>query len=175
MNLAIKTRIDLNSLDLSMKRKLWIYITFGIILCLGVGLLASIATQVSVNTWYQTLEKPFFTPPSWLFGPVWSLLYILMGIALGRVIFFITHDQLDKIGLYYFGGQLLINGLWSFIFFGLSNPILGLLVIVILLFLILRTIKWFRAIDRLSAQILYPYFIWVIFATLLNAAIVFLN
>lgn len=158
-----------------MKLKLWIYITFGITLCLGVGLMASIATQMSVNTWYQTLEKPFFTPPSWLFGPVWSLLYILMGIALGRVIFFITHDQLDKTGLYYFGGQLLINGLWSLIFFGLTNPILGLLVIVILLFLILRTIKWFRAIDRLSAQIMYPYFIWVIFATLLNAGIVFVN
>ncbi len=158
-----------------MNLKLWIYITFGITLCLGVGLMASIATQMSVNTWYQILEKPFFTPPSWLFGPVWSLLYILMGIALGRVIFFITHDKLDKIGLYYFGGQLLLNGLWSLIFFGLRNPILGLLVIVILLFLILRTIKWFRAIDKLSAQILYPYFIWVIFATLLNAGIVFLN
>ena len=158
-----------------MKLKLWIYITFGITLCLGVGLMASLATQTSVNTWYQTLEKPFFTPPSWIFAPVWSFLYILMGIALGRVIFFINYNKLDRISLYYFGGQLLINGLWSFIFFGLRNPILGLLVIVILLFLIQRTIKWLRAIDRLSAQILYPYFIWVIFATLLNAGIVFLN
>ncbi|MBB13572.1 MAG: sensory protein TspO, partial [Flavobacteriaceae bacterium] len=102
-----------------MKLKLWIYITFGITLCLGVGLMASLATQTSVNTWYQTLEKPFFTPPSWIFAPVWSFLYILMGIALGRVIFFITRDKLDKIGLYYFGGQLLLNGLWSLIFFGL--------------------------------------------------------
>ena len=158
-----------------MKLKLWIYITFGITLCLGVGLMASLATQTSVNTWYQTLEKPFFTPPSWIFAPVWSFLYILMGIALGRVIFFINYNKLDRISLYYFGGQLLINGLWSLIFFGLRNPILGLLVIVILLFLIQRTIKWLRAIDRLSAQILYPYFIWVIFATLLNAGIVFLN
>ena len=158
-----------------MKLKLWIYITFGITLCLGVGLMASLANQTSVNTWYQTLEKPFFTPPSWIFAPVWSFLYILMGIALGRVIFFINLNKFDRISLYYFGGQLLINGLWSFIFFGLRNPILGLLVIVILLFLILRTIKWFRAIDKLSAQILYPYFIWVIFATLLNAGIVFLN
>jgi len=158
-----------------MKLKLWIYITFGITLCLGVGLMASLATQTSVNTWYQTLEKPFFTPPSCIFAPVWSFLYILMGIALGRVIFFINYNKLDRISLYYFGGQLLINGLWSFIFFGLRNPILGLLVIVILLFLIQRTIKWLRAIDRLSAQILYPYFIWVIFATLLNAGIVFLN
>ena len=158
-----------------MKLKLWIYITFGITLCLGVGLMASLATQTSVNTWYQTLEKPFFTPPSWMFAPVWSFLYILMGIALGRVIFFINYNKLDRISLYYFGGQLLLNGLWSLIFFGLRNPILGLLVIVILLFLILRTIKWFRAIDKLSAQILYPYFIWVIFATLLNAGIVFLN
>ena len=158
-----------------MKLKLWIYITFGITLCLGVGLMASLANQTSVNTWYQTLEKPFFTPPSWIFAPVWSFLYILMGIALGRVIFFINYNKLDRISLYYFGGQLLINGLWSFIFFGLRNPILGLLVIVILLFLIQRTIKWFKAIDRLSAQILYPYFIWVIFATLLNGGIVFLN
>ena len=83
-----------------MNLKLWIYITFGITLCLGVGLMASIATQMSVNTWYQILKKPFFTPPSWLFGPVWSLLYILMGIALGRVMFFITRNKLDKNGLY---------------------------------------------------------------------------
>ena len=158
-----------------MKLKLWIYITFGITLCLGVGLMASLATQTSVNTWYQTLEKPFFTPPSWIFAPVWSFLYILMGIALGRVIFFIKHNKLDRISLYYFGGQLLCNGLWSFIFFGLRNPILGLFVIIFLLFLIQQTIKWFRIIDVLSAQILYAYFIWVIFASLLNAGIILLN
>ncbi len=158
-----------------MKLKLWICITFGITLCLGVGLMASAATQTSVNTWYLTLKKPFFTPPSWLFAPVWSLIYVLMGIALGRVIFFINHNKLNKIGLYYFGGQLLFNGLWSFVFFGLRNHILGLLVIIFLLFLIQRTIKWFRVIDILSAQIFYTYFIWVIFATLLNAGIVFLN
>ena len=158
-----------------MKLKLWIYIIFGITLCLGVGLIASIATQTSVNSWYLTLEKPFFTPPSWLFAPVWSLLYVLMGIALGRVIFFITHNKLNKISLYYFGGQLLFNGLWSLVFFGLRNQILGLLVIVLLLFLIQQTIKWFRMIDVLSAQILYAYFVWVIFATLLNAGIVYLN
>ena len=158
-----------------MKLKLWICISFGITLCLVVGLIASIATQTSVNTWYITLEKPFFTPPNWLFAPVWCLLYVLMGIALGRVIFFTTQNKLNKISLYYFGGQLLFNGLWSLIFFGLRNPILGLLVIIFLLFLIQRTIKWFRVIDGLSAQILYPYFIWVIFATLLNTVIVFLN
>ena len=158
-----------------MKLKLWICISFGITLCLVVGLIASIATQTSVNTWYITLEKPFFTPPKWLFAPVWGLLYVLMGIALGRVIFFITQNKLNKISLYYFGGQLLFNGLWSLVFFGLKNPILGLLVIVFLLLLIQRTIKWFRVIDELSAQILNPYFVWVIFATLLNAGIVYLN
>ena len=158
-----------------MKLKLWIYITFGMILCLGVGFMSSLAIQTSVNTWYQTLEKPFFTPPSWIFAPVWSLLYILMGIALGRVIFFINHNKLNRISLYYFGGQLLFNGLWSLIFFGLRSPILGLLVIIFLLFLIQRTIKWFRIIDVLSSKILYAYFIWVVFATLLNAGIVFLN
>ena len=98
-----------------------------------------------------------------------------MGIAIGRVTFFITQNKLNKISLYYFGGQLLFNGLWSLVFFGLRIPILGLLVIIFLLFLIQRTIKWFRIIDVLSAQILYAYFIWVIFATLLNAGIVLLN
>lgn len=158
-----------------MKQKLWVNIFFGITLCFGVGYIASMATQISVSTWYKALEKPFFTPPSWIFAPVWSLLYILMGIALGRVIFFINQNKLNRISLYYFGGQLLFNGLWSFIFFGLRNPILGLLVIIFLLFLIQRTIKWFRIIDVLSAQILYAYFIWVIFASLLNAGIVLLN
>ena len=158
-----------------MKHKLWVNIFFGITICFGVGYMASMATQISVNTWYQTLEKPFFTPPSWLFAPVWSLLYFLMGIALGRAIFIINRDQLDKNGLYCFGGQLLFNALWSVFFFGLKNPILGLLTIIFLLLLIQQTIKYLKAFDKLSAQILYPYFFWVIFAALLNVSIVYLN
>ena len=158
-----------------MKQKLWVNIFFGITLCFGVGYIASMATQMSVSTWYKALEKPFFTPPSWIFAPVWSLLYFLMGIALGRSIFVINRDKLDKNGLYYFVGQLLFNGLWSVFFFGLKNPALGLLTIIFLLFLIKQTIKYLRAIDKLSAQILYPYFFWVIFAALLNFSIVYLN
>ena len=99
-----------------MKQKLWVNIFFGITLCFGVGYIASMATQMSVSTWYKALEKPFFTPPSWVFAPVWSLLYFLMGIALGRAIFVINRDKLDKNGLYYFVGQLLFNGLWSVFF-----------------------------------------------------------
>ena len=158
-----------------MKSKLWLSIVFGIAICLGVGFLASLATQMSVNTWYQTLEKPFFTPPDWLFAPVWSLLYILMGIAFGRVMYFGLHHLWGRTALYHFGFQLLFNGLWSIVFFGLRNPVLALLIILILLFLIERTIKWFRTVDQLSSQILYPYLIWVIFATLLNGGIVLLN
>ena len=114
-----------------MKQKLWVNIFFGITLCFGVGYIASMATQISVSTWYKALEKPFFTPPSWIFAPVWSLLYFLMGIALGRAIFVINRDKLDKNGLYYFIGQLLFNGLWSVFFFGLKNPTLGLLTIIL--------------------------------------------
>ena len=148
---------------------LWVNISLGTIICLSVGFLASKFTETSVNSWYKTLEKPFFNPPSWLFAPVWSLLYILMGIALGRVVFFINRDQLDKSGLYYFAAQLILNVLWPLIFFGLKNPILGFFTMIFLLFLIQKTIKCFKAIDKLSAEILYPYFIWVIYATLLKS------
>lgn len=154
---------------------MWPYIAIGIAFCLGVGFLASMATQMSVNTWYKALAKPFFTPPNWLFAPVWSLLYVLMGVSVGRVMYYGLHHLWGKTALYHFGFQLLFNGLWSMVFFGLRKPILALLIILILLALIERTIKWFRTVDKLSAQILYPYFLWVIYATLLNVGIVFLN
>jgi benzodiazapine receptor len=158
-----------------MKRKLIFSIRVGVMVCLLVGFLAGQITQTTVNTWYPTLKKPFFTPPSWLFAPVWTLLYLLMGIAVGRVWNYGIHHRWVKTAIYHFGFQLLVNGLWSLVFFGLRNPIGALVVILVLLFLIFRTIQQFRTVDRLATRLLYPYLIWVCFATFLNGGIVFLN
>ena len=158
-----------------MKRKLFFSIGVGVILCLGVGFLAGQATQMSVKTWYTTLEKPFFTPPDQIFAPVWTMLYLLMGIAVGRIRHYGIHQQKGKKALYYFGLQLLVNGLWSLVLFGLRNPLWGMVVILILLFLIMKTIEEFKTIDLLAARLLFPYFLWVFYAAFLNGGIVLLN
>ncbi len=152
-----------------------ISLTLGISISLAVGWLSSIVTQSAINDWYAGLEKPFFSPPNWVFAPVWGLLYILMGIAVGRVWFFGRKHRWGKTALYHFGFQLIFNGLWSLVFFGLKNPVLGLVVIIMLLILIERSIKWFKMVDLFSARLLYPYLVWVAFATILNGAIVVLN
>ena len=158
-----------------MKRKLLFSIVGGVIVPILVGFLAGQAIQTSVNTWYARLEKPFFNPPNWIFAPVWTVLYLLMGIAVGRIWNYGIHHRWVKSAVYHFGFQLLVNGLWSLVFFGLRNPIWAMVVILVLLFLIVRTIQQFRIVDLLAARLLYPYLIWVVFATFLNAGIVLLN
>ena len=153
----------------------FIALLFGVSLSLAVGFLSSIVTQQAIPTWYAGLEKPFFSPPNWLFAPVWTLLYILMGWAAGSVWHYGKRHRWGKTALYHFGAQLIFNGLWSLVFFGLRNPLLGLLVIITLLILIERTIYWFRLVDKKAAYLLYPYFLWVSFATLLNGAVWYLN
>jgi len=147
----------------------------GIVLSLSVGFLSGQVTQSAIPTWYAALEKPFFSPPNWVFAPVWTLLYTLMGWAAGRVWFYGRRHLWGKTALYHFGAQLIFNGLWSLVFFGLRNPLLGLLVILILWVLIERTLYWFRLVDKKAAYMLYPYLAWVSFATVLNAAIWYLN
>ena len=96
-----------------MSRKLITSIGLGVILCFVVGFMAGQTTQMSVKTWYANLEKPFFTPPDWLFAPVWTMLYLLMGIAFGRVWHLSKYYTWGKKAIYYFCFQLLVNGLWS--------------------------------------------------------------
>ncbi|MBT8182254.1 MAG: tryptophan-rich sensory protein [Eudoraea sp.] len=150
-----------------MKKKLT-YITISVAICLIIGFLSGFATQSSVNDWYLTLNKPSFNPPNWIFGPVWTLLYILMGIAAGIVWAKGFYHIWVKTALYNFGFQLLFNALWSVVFFGFKNPFWALLVILFLLALILVTIKWFNVVSRTAAYLLIPYFLWVCFATILN-------
>jgi tryptophan-rich sensory protein len=140
-----------------------------------VGFLASIATQSSVDTWYTTLEKPFFTPPNYLFGPVWTVLYVLMGISAGIVWNKGLHHVWVKTALYHFVFQLLINALWSLVFFSLQKIMIAFLTIITLLILILLTIKWFKVVNKTAAYLLIPYLLWVIYASALNFEIWRLN
>jgi tryptophan-rich sensory protein len=157
-----------------MKKRI-VYISISVLGCLLIGFLASIATQSSVNDWYATLNKPAFTPPNELFAPVWTALYILMGVAAGIVWSKGYHHIWVKTALYHFVFQLLLNGLWSIVFFGLKNPLLGLIVILALLTMIMLTIKWFRVISKPAALMMVPYLLWVAFASALNYKIWELN
>ena len=157
-----------------MKKRI-IYITLSVLVCLAIGFLASIATQSSVNDWYVTLNKPSFTPPNCLFAPVWTALYIMMGVAAGIVWSKGYHHIWVKTALYHFVFQLLLNALWSIVFFGLKNPLGGMIVILALLTMIILTIKWFRVISKPAALLMVPYVLWVAFASALNYKIWELN
>lgn len=156
------------------KRKI-IKILIAVSICLLVGFLSSFATQSSVNDWYVALDKPSFNPPNWLFAPVWTVLYIMMGVAAGVVWGKGFHHIWVKTGLYHFGFQLLLNAMWSIVFFGLKEPFWGLVVILVLLIMIVLTIRWFKVVSKKAAWLMIPYLLWVSFATALNYKIWELN
>lgn len=135
------------------------------------GGIGAIFTTAAIPTWYVTLSKPALNPPNWVFGPVWTTLFVLMGIAA----FLIWKQGIDKEkvreALKIFLGQLSLNILWSFIFFGLHNPGLAFLEIIFLWLAILATILSFHKISRAAAYLLIPYILWVSFASYLNFAI----
>jgi translocator protein len=142
-------------------------------ICLGAAILGSFFTISSIPTWYAALNKPFFSPPNWIFGPVWTTLYILMGISLYLVWISKIKSKQKAINLFLI--QLGLNALWSIIFFGMKNPILALVDIIALWITIFLTIKTFYTISKLAANLLVPYILWVSFASLLNLMIVVLN
>ena len=160
---------------MTITKKHIIRIVISIAICLLIATLSGFATKSSVNTWYATLNKPSFTPPNWLFAPVWTALYIMMGIAAGIVWARGFYHKWVKTALYHFGFQLLLNGMWSIVFFGFHRPLWGLLISIALVALILLTIKWFKVVNNIAAYLLYPYLIWVCFATILNYSIWQLN
>jgi tryptophan-rich sensory protein len=146
-----------------------------IAICQFAGFIGSIFTTDAIPTWYATLNKPSFTPPNWLFSPVWITLYILMGISL----FLVWRERNDSIhatpALIPFGMQLLLNVFWSIAFFGLKSPQAGLIVIIALWIAIFVTILRFRKVSELGSMLLIPYIVWVTFAAILNFAIFHLN
>lgn len=134
-------------------------------LCLGVGFAGSFFTVSSIPTWYAGLNKPFFSPPNWIFGPVWTVLYILMGISAYLY---------KKVGPYFLL-QLALNFFWSVIFFYWRQPLLAFVGIIFLWIFIVLTIREFGKKSRLAAYLLLPYLAWVSFASVLNFSIVLLN
>ncbi|MES2748764.1 MAG: TspO/MBR family protein [Bacteroidota bacterium] len=144
--------------------------------CLVIGYLSGIVTRESITTWYPTLVKPFFNPPNWLFAPVWTILYIMMGVAGGMIWNQLETDQ-EKVkkAFTFFVIQLALNALWSYLFFGLHNPLLALIEIIILWLVIFETYTQFKQINTTAAFLLLPYLAWVSFAFILNASIWWLN
>lgn len=128
----------------------------------------------NIPTWYAQLDKPWFNPPNWVFGPVWSTLYLLMGIALYLVWTAKTKDS-KKRAYSIFGAQLVLNLLWSVVFFGLHQSWLAVVVIVALWITIALTIREFAKFSRPAAWLLVPYIAWVTFASALNIAVAVLN
>ncbi|MDC0033058.1 tryptophan-rich sensory protein [Alphaproteobacteria bacterium] len=151
-----------------------IALTGFLILCLGVGAIGGITTAETVGSWYQTLVRPSFNPPDWIFGPVWTALYILMAFAGWRVW---KSDQAPGRGraLMLFGIQLAFNLIWSQIFFGLQQVVFAFLDIILLDVAVIATLFFFRQIDRVAGWLFVPYLVWILFATFLNAAIWYLN
>jgi tryptophan-rich sensory protein len=149
-----------------------------LIISLAVPLLAGGASTVwtinSIPTWYASLNKPWFTPPNVAFGPVWTILYILMGVAL-FLVWRTSRDRTRDAGIALFAAQLAVNVIWTFVFFGLENTLYGVLAIIPLWILIAATIYQFYKLDKWASYLLVPYIVWVTIATALNVSVYLLN
>lgn len=146
-----------------------------ILLCLGAGAIGGLATAPAIPGWYASLNKPAFNPPNWVFGPVWTMLYVLMGVAAYLVYEKGAGKREVRMALALFGTQLGLNVLWSLLFFGLQSPLFGLVCIALLWFAIAATIIRFYPLSRPAGALLAPYLLWVSFASILNFYIWVLN
>ncbi|MGZ3304991.1 MAG: TspO/MBR family protein [Asticcacaulis sp.] len=148
-----------------------------VVAILTVGLAAvagNLATLSNLRPWYASLAKPAFNPPNWVFGPVWTVLYILMAFAFWRVLRR-PRGTGKTFAVTAFVIQMILNALWSIAFFGLHSPLMGLVVIALMIVAIITTIAAFARLDRLAAGLLAPYLAWVAFASVLNGFIFILN
>lgn len=139
-----------------------------LIICQLAGFVGSLFTTPSIPTWYASLEKPSFTPPNWIFSPVWISLFVLMGISLFLVWQKSLHYPGVKTAMLWFGAQLALNILWSILFFGLKSPALAFVEIIFLWAAIFLTLVKSFKISRLASVLLLPYICWVSFAAVLN-------
>ncbi|MBC7640902.1 MAG: tryptophan-rich sensory protein [Flavobacterium sp.] len=144
--------------------------------CLAIGFLSGQVTKDAIIIWYPTIIKPSFNPPNWIFAPVWSLLFTFIGVAAGLVWDRIENNrEIVKKALTFFVIQLILNALWSYFFFGLQNPLLALIEIILLWLMIFETYNLFVKIDKIASYLLIPYLAWVGFALILNGNIWWLN
>lgn len=151
-----------------------IKLTISLIIPLLIGFLGSFFTTSSVNSWYTTINKPFFNPPNWIFAPVWTVLFILIGLSFYYVwINNFDNQKYKVISIYY--AQLFLNLLWSILFFGMRSPLFSLIEIIILCVVIVFNILIFYKVSKKAGLLLLPYLFWVIFASFLNFSIYMLN
>lgn len=147
-----------------------------VVTCLVVGYFSGMVTRSAIVTWYPTLVKPSFNPPNWIFAPVWSMLYVMMGVAAGLVWNRIDFEkEIVKKALVFFAIQLALNALWSYLFFGLKNPMLAGVEIILLWLMIYETYAKFGKINTIASYLFIPYLLWVSFAMVLNGSIWWLN
>lgn len=146
-----------------------------VLACELVGASGSVFTVTSLDSWYATVAKPWFNPPNWVFGPVWTLLFALLGVAAWLVWRAGLDRRAVRVALVVFAGQYVLNVAWSAAFFGLESPAVGLAVITALWAAIVITLAAFAAVDRRAAALLVPYLAWVTFAAVLNYDIWRLN
>lgn len=152
----------------------WLLLLICIAIPLASGLLTGLATTDSISMWYSTIQKPSFNPPNYLFGPVWTVLYILMGISLYMILQTPKSDMRSK-SIVLFAIQLILNLSWSFIFFIAQSPLAALIIIALLWIAIVMMMIYFHKITPKASYLQIPYLLWVSFATVLNAAIWYLN
>jgi len=139
------------------------------------GVIGSFFTVTGIESWYMGLNKPFFNPPNWIFGPMWIILYCLMGLAAYFVYLKRREKYLAKYANILFFIHLVLNGLWSIIFFGLKNPSIAFFEIIILWILIFVLLVIYFQVDKRSFYLFIPYILWVSFAAMLNFSIWQLN
>lgn len=155
--------------------KILLKLIFSIIICQLAGVIGSFFTVSNITSWYIDLNKPLLNPPNWVFGPVWITLYFLMGIALFLVWNKGLQSRFNRNAIILFMVQLLLNSLWSIVFFGLHQLLFSIFVIILLWLLIFINIVQFGRISKTAAYLLVPYILWVSFASYLNIAIYILN
>ncbi len=146
-----------------------------ILICQAAGGIGALAMGSSLDNWYATLNKPSFNPPGWIFGPVWGILYTLMGIAAWLVWNKGLNNPTVRTALTLFIVQLVLKSAWTFLFFGLKMPLLAFGEIVFLWIMILLTTIWFFKVSTYAGALLIPYILWVSFASVLNFSLWWLN
>jgi len=151
-------------------KKIW-KLAISILIPFLASAIGGLFTASSVSTWYVALNKPSFNPPNWVFGPVWTILYLMMGVSL----YLVWTKRADKKAFTAFGVQLSLNALWSVLFFGMQMPLYAFIEIVLLWIAILATIIYFYRINKTAAYLLIPYILWVSFASVLNFSLYILN
>ena len=139
------------------------------------GVLGSISTRPAIPVWYASLNKPFFTPPNWVFAPAWTILYLMMAYAFWRILILPASQPGRRAAIVAFLVQITFNALWSIAFFGLRSPAAGLAVVLVFWLAIAVTIAKFRPLDAVAAWLLAPYLAWTTFAAALNIGVFALN